>query len=112
MDSIAYVEPQELADILTHKDNAEEIVVIDVRSVDEYDEGHIKGAVNLPSDMWSNPAFVDDAIKRFVSSSTVVFHCAQSRIRGPTCAKIFRDGIQNAVGESKGGDNTVDQPSV
>jgi len=35
-------------------DNKDKINVIDLRDPDSYAEGHVPGAVNLPSDQWNN----------------------------------------------------------
>ena len=120
MDPVSYMEPQELADAIlagesgtadqTETTSTKGLVVIDVRSAEEFGEGHIKGAVNMPSDCWSRRDFVDDVVKQYSSSSTIVFHCAQSRIRGPTCAKMF---LEHLHGDSDGSvDSASNKPAV
>jgi len=131
MDSISYMEPQELAAAIlaVTRDTAivgstgdsstadqsvkstKSFVVIDVRSAEEFDEGHIREAVHLPSDWWTRQGFVDDVVKQYSSSNTVVFHCAQSRIRGPTCARMFLEHMQHG-GSNSGADCTSSKPAV
>lgn len=41
---------QELEDIQQDNDEKEKVLVIDVRSKEEYDEGHVKHAINIPLD--------------------------------------------------------------
>jgi rhodanese-related sulfurtransferase len=36
--------------------DAPRVVVIDVRSADEYAKGHLPGTVNLPPDLWRTPS--------------------------------------------------------
>jgi|SRR5581483_10838757 len=33
----------------------EDIVIVDVREKDDYEESHIPGAINLPKNQWNNP---------------------------------------------------------
>lgn len=120
MDPTSYIEPQELAAAIlavdggtvdqTETTSTKGLVVIDVRSTEEFGEGHIKGAVHLPSDSWSRQEFVDDVVKQYSSSSTIVFHCAQSRIRGPTCARMFLERLQG--GSDGSVDSASDKPAV
>ena len=48
-DDFARVEPQALAERLESADP--QLLVLDVRSAAEFDEGHIPGAVNIPHDV-------------------------------------------------------------
>jgi len=43
--------PVELAQNLN---NGDDVVVIDVREADDYEKGHIPGAINLPREKWSS----------------------------------------------------------
>jgi rhodanese-related sulfurtransferase len=43
--------PVELARTLDHGNN---MIVIDVREADDYEKGHIPGAINLPRERWSS----------------------------------------------------------
>ena len=38
--------------IKSHEDN---LVVVDVRAAEDYAQGHIPGAINVPKDQWDNP---------------------------------------------------------
>lgn len=114
---LKYVKADELAPLLTDKSIAdrklsksEEIIIFDVRGEEEYNEGHINGAVNLPSTNWSNGSFVDEVIRQHISADngsaagkTVVLHCAHSQQRGPTCARVLQQEFQKRV-ESSGFD--------
>ena len=37
-------------------DEKQDIVVVDVRAAEDFKAGHIRGALSLPRDKWSNPA--------------------------------------------------------
>ena len=43
----------ELSHALAEK---QDIVVVDVRAAEDFEQGHVGGAVSLPRDKWSNPA--------------------------------------------------------
>ena len=38
--------------IKAHEDN---LVVVDVRAAEDYDKGHIPGAINVPREQWERP---------------------------------------------------------
>src|SRR6185295_5367435 len=48
----------------------QDIVVVDVRAAEDFEQGHIGGAVSLPRDKWSNPA----ACARIRSTSSIAIH--------------------------------------
>lgn len=114
---LKYVNAGELAPLLTEKSieerklsKTEQIVIFDVRGEEEFSEGHINGAINLPSTKWSNGSFVDEVIRQHVNAEeasgagkTVIFHCAHSQQRGPTCARVLQQEFQKRM-ESSGFD--------
>lgn len=67
----------------------DKVVVLDVRDDDEYCDGHILGAVNVPAYTFSNDKVVDMFIKSRLSSGCemVVVHCYLSQQRGPMVAR-------------------------
>ena len=93
--SPAYIEPSVLADKIK-SGNHGDIMIVDVRDVEEFDEGHIIGANLRPSENWNNSTYVDSAIAdaQNTGCKTVVFHCMKSQVRGPTCARQFIDRLQ------------------
>lgn len=44
----------EVKEIINHYDDHEDVYIIDVRSEDEFKEGHIEGAINIPLDILEN----------------------------------------------------------
>lgn len=59
----------EMADLMTKIDAGEEMFILDVRSLEDYDKGHLKGAVNLPfasTAIAENLEFIPDDVPVFV----------------------------------------------
>lgn len=116
---LKYVNADELAPLLTEKSieerkhsKSEQIVIFDVRGEEEFSEGHINGAINLPSTKWSNGDFVNEVIRQHINADeasgagkTVILHCAHSQQRGPTCARVLQQEFQKRI-ESSGFDLT------
>lgn len=95
MGDVRYIEAPELASILKGPGRSN-VKVIDVRDEDFGEGGHIKGAVNVTSERFSNPAGVQQVIRDHCGGDvdTVVVHCALSQVRGPKCAQRLAEGLQ------------------
>nr|ABD98814.1 putative arsenate reductase [Pteris vittata] len=67
------------------------LAIIDVRDEERSYDGHIAGSWHFASDTFVEelPALVG----KLEGQEAVVFHCAKSQIRGPTCAKKFVDHL-------------------
>jgi Cdc25 family phosphatase len=84
--SLHYIEPESLATLLHHPG----IKIIDVRN-DDYTEGHIPTAVNLPhGDHWEDPVYINNIVNSMLHEDKVIFHCMKSQVRGPACARMFQ----------------------
>eukprot|EP00388_Colpodella_angusta_P026948 GDKK01007691.1.p1 GENE.GDKK01007691.1~~GDKK01007691.1.p1 ORF type:complete len:154 (-),score=4.80 GDKK01007691.1:167-628(-) len=106
---IQYILAEELASKLSQKsveerdgDGVDKFVILDVRGEDEYTEdGHIIGAINLPSTRWYEGGFVDQLVREHMdvnqTGKSIVLHCAYSQQRGPTCARLLMDGFDRCV---------------
>ena len=72
--------------------------VIDVRSEEERAEGHIPGSRNLPTwegDLGEFHDKVDSLVEEFAATEkTLVFHCAFSLCRGPSCARLMEKRLK------------------
>ncbi|KAH9734730.1 Dual specificity phosphatase Cdc25 [Citrus sinensis] len=79
--SISYISGSQLLS-LKRRPN---IAVIDVRDDERSYDGHITGSLHYPSDSFTDKIF--DLIQEVRGKDTLVFHCALSQVRGPTCAK-------------------------
>eukprot|EP01023_Acetabularia_acetabulum_P041026 TRINITY_DN3985_c0_g1_i5.p2 TRINITY_DN3985_c0_g1~~TRINITY_DN3985_c0_g1_i5.p2 ORF type:complete len:127 (-),score=18.22 TRINITY_DN3985_c0_g1_i5:195-575(-) len=84
---VEYIRAEQLANLLLGP-GKNKTVVIDVRSHDFNDVGHIKGCLNIPSDDFGDDDDVDDLIqKHFNDIEKVIVHCQFSKQRGPFCAQ-------------------------
>ena len=104
MSALNYIESGELAALLREKSAASSeagesapIVIMDVRGEDEFSDGHIVGATHAPSTNWSDSAFVQQLVEQYTTTDgtkkKIVFHCAMSQQRGPTCARLFLEQL-------------------
>ncbi len=100
MSDVKFVEP---AAFVADLANSKEIQIVDVRDASEFASGHIKNAINISSDKWADSAFVESFVNSYEGPKTIIFHCAKSVQRGPTCARAFlaqlnvaRNGDANA----------------
>ncbi len=88
MDMIIDIEADELAMDLPFDENA---VVVDVRKESEFNNGHLKEAVNLPLHSLTDPGTLSD----FEEHHNLYLHC-QGGYRSVIAASIFkRQGIHN-----------------
>jgi NAD-dependent deacetylase len=66
------------------------VIIVDVRDEDREGFGHIQGSWHSPSDHFSAKLLLDDVKEFAPRARKLVFHCAQSRSRGPSCAADVR----------------------
>jgi rhodanese-related sulfurtransferase len=69
-----YFSPDEIADLIVNQDPS--LLLIDVRSQDEYEKFHLQGAINIPlaellADKWTEYLNQDTRMNVFYSNSTV-----------------------------------------
>lgn len=87
----------ELAKIESDKKEKEKYLVIDVRSPEEYKEGHIKFAINMPIDTFENEMSSIDAFK----DKDVVLYCNSGKKSGEVADILVKNGftkVYNADG--------------
>src|SRR2546426_2768692 len=79
--------------IKAHEDN---LVVVDVRATEDFDKGHIPGAINLPKDQWENP-------QGLIKDKTNVVYCytQQCHLAANACVRFASRGFP--VMELEGG---------
>jgi rhodanese-related sulfurtransferase len=68
-------------------------VLVDVRDEDREGYGHIRGSWHHPSDKFSVEALCDQLSSQAPDATSLVFYCAQSRARGPSCASRARSHL-------------------
>ena len=102
--SLSYIEPEIVAGMVMDE---EDVCIIDVREEEEFEAGHISGALHYPSEQWQHPAYVNGIIERMApSTGRVIVHCHYSQQRGPRCAMI----LHRALGASTtSGDESAPQ---
>ena len=79
--------------IKSHENN---LLVVDVREAEDYEKGHIPGAINLPKSQWENP-------KGLAKDKTNVVYCytQQCHLAANACARFAGKGFP--VMELEGG---------
>ncbi|GIL54210.1 hypothetical protein Vafri_9785 [Volvox africanus] len=98
---VQYLEPIQLANALRHPTQKERVLVLDVRDED-FAGGHIRGAVNAPSEEWCNEPHISDLIdKHLDGKDMVVVHCMFSQQRGPRCAMRLAKQLNTRSGPAK-----------
>ena len=71
--------------IKSHENN---LLVVDVREAQDYEKGHIPGAINLPKSQWENP-------KGLAKDKTNVVYCytQQCHLAANACARFAGKGF-------------------
>lgn len=84
IESISVKDVKEIVDNYSEYDN---VTIIDVRSVSEYESGHIKGAINLPLDIIENIDIPRD--------NKVIVYCQSGRRSNQAAIKLLGLGYEN-----------------
>ncbi|XP_050230738.1 dual specificity phosphatase Cdc25 [Mercurialis annua] len=79
--SISYITGAQLLSLHRRPNMA----IIDVRDDERSYDGHIAGSLHYASDNFSDR--ISHLIQQVKGKDTLVFHCALSQVRGPTCAR-------------------------
>lgn len=77
---------------------AKEVVLIDVRSNSEYQDGHIKGAINLPLDEVNK-----DSLPKVAKGKKLVFQCGLGGRSMQACEKVQKFGDKGTIYNLTGG---------
>ena len=93
-DVLEYLEPQRVRDLVA---SDKTVVIVDVRSPEEYARGHIDGAINIPADEVVNR--VDDVPE----TSVVVTVCGLGGRRSTEAAKALKTLGREGTMVLKGG---------
>lgn len=70
------------------------IAIIDVRDDERSYDGHIAASLHFASDTFSDK--IPSLIQQVKGKDTLVFHCALSQVRGPTCARRLIEYLAEA----------------
>ena len=89
------VTPDEFKLVIAEPD----VQLVDVRTPEEYEQGHIVGAMNID---WKNDAFTDEAGQMLDQSKTVAIYCRGGRRSHEAGNKLYKMGYTHIV-ELQGG---------
>lgn len=89
------VTPDEFEQAIAEPD----VQLVDVRTPEEYEQGHIVGAMNID---WKNEAFADEAGQMLDKSKTIAVYCRGGRRSHEAGNKLYKMGYTHIV-ELQGG---------
>ncbi|ONK71870.1 uncharacterized protein A4U43_C04F13230 [Asparagus officinalis] len=92
--SIAYVSPSQLISI----NRSTRVAIVDVRDDERSYDAHIAGSHHFASDSFSKR--MPELLEAVKGKDTLVFHCALSQVRGPTCARTFANYLSEIKGDA------------
>uniref|UniRef100_A0A0D6R6B5 arsenate reductase (glutathione/glutaredoxin) n=1 Tax=Araucaria cunninghamii TaxID=56994 RepID=A0A0D6R6B5_ARACU len=78
------------------------VAVIDVRDDERSWDGHIAGSLHYASSTFSEQ--IPDLLQKTEGKDTLVFHCALSKVRGPSCARMLAENLSE---NSMAGSSTI-----
>ncbi|KAJ2064082.1 Cdc25 phosphatase Ibp1 [Coemansia sp. S146] len=91
-----FIDADELAKLIRDPKqvSGRDYIVIDSRDTD-FVGGHIPGAANVPAHdlLWRVQGLID----KYQRTPLVVFHCAQSQVRGPKSARRYLDAVNERL---------------
>ncbi|XP_061345794.1 dual specificity phosphatase Cdc25 [Gastrolobium bilobum] len=88
--SISYITGSQLLSLRRQPN----IAIVDVRDDERSYDGHISGSVHYASDTFAEN--ISNLIQQVKGKDTLVFHCALSQVRGPTCARKFVNYLEES----------------
>jgi glyoxylase-like metal-dependent hydrolase (beta-lactamase superfamily II)/rhodanese-related sulfurtransferase len=104
-DMIIEIEPDELMMDIPFDDN---LIIIDVRKPTEFEEGHLKNAVNVPLNDFMDPA----SMANFEENQNIYVHC-QSGYRSVIALSLLKSqGIHNVRNVAGGWNKIKEQEKV
>jgi len=71
------------------------VAIIDVRDEERSLDGHIAGSFHYASDTFCEK--IPDLLQNMEGKDTLVFHCALSKVRGPSCARMLAENLSENI---------------
>ncbi|KAI9122271.1 hypothetical protein K1719_006960 [Acacia pycnantha] len=99
--SISYITGSQLLSIRRQPN----IAIIDVRDDERSYDGHIAGSLHFASDSFSEN--ISNLVQQVKGKDTLVFHCALSQVRGPTCARRLANYLEDFKKDDAGIKNVM-----
>ncbi|XP_068645963.1 dual specificity phosphatase Cdc25 [Aristolochia californica] len=81
---VSYISASQLLNL-----NQTNVAIVDVRDDERSYDPHIAGSLHYASETFSQR--IPHLIRDVKGKDTLVFHCALSQVRGPSCARFFAD---------------------
>ncbi|TQE07888.1 hypothetical protein C1H46_006537 [Malus baccata] len=92
--SISYITGSQLLSLKPRPN----IAIIDVRDDERSCDGHIAGSLHYPSGNFYDK--ISNLAQDVKGKDTLVFHCALSQVRGPSCARKFANYLEEVKEET------------
>ena len=87
MQAFSNIDTSQLTQLVNHKD----AIVIDTRSANDYDNGHIVNAINMPlADITSGNQSIDH-----LKGKTVITYCVSGVTSKAACKHLIKSGVEN-----------------
>ncbi|GLJ06532.1 hypothetical protein SUGI_0041280 [Cryptomeria japonica] len=67
------------------------VAIIDVRDEERKFDGHIAGSLHYANETFYEQ--IPDLLQKTKEKDTLVFHCALSKVRGPSCARMLAENL-------------------
>ncbi|KAL6133452.1 hypothetical protein ACLB2K_065687 [Fragaria x ananassa] len=93
--SISYITGSQLLSLKRRPNN---IAIIDVRDDERSYDGHIAGSLHYANDTFYGK--ISNLAQEVKGKDTLVFHCALSQVRGPSCARKFANYLEDMKEET------------
>eukprot|EP00268_Persea_americana_P063736 TRINITY_DN82_c0_g1_i1.p1 TRINITY_DN82_c0_g1~~TRINITY_DN82_c0_g1_i1.p1 ORF type:complete len:133 (-),score=6.86 TRINITY_DN82_c0_g1_i1:490-888(-) len=81
--NVSYITASQLVNLKSHPN----VAIVDVRDEERSYDAHITGSLHYASDSFSQK--IPNLLQDVKGKDTLVFHCALSQVRGPSCARMF-----------------------
>jgi len=88
---VSYITAPELLNLC----KSPNVAIIDVRDEERSLDAHIAGSFHYASDTFFEK--IPDLLQNMEGKDTLVFHCALSKVRGPTCARMLAENLSENV---------------
>lgn len=89
------VTPDEFEKVIAEPD----VQLVDVRTAEEYNQGHIAGAMNID---WRSEEFADNAVRMLNASKPIAIYCKAGRRSHAAAGRLYKMGYKHIV-ELEGG---------
>ncbi len=100
----AVIKEVSVHDVKKMIDAKEKVVILDVRNKKEYDDEHIRGAINLPLKMNTAPQILERHVHGLIAdkSAKIIVYCEYDK-RSPMIVKSLNESGYKNVVNMKGG---------